>query len=114
MPRKPARIRCLPPRVPAADLRRAPPPPQTADSHYRTPEHVAWAAAVIARAAGRCQGTYQGRPCARRNVRLFADHIRELRDGGAPLDLANGQALCGSCHTAKTNRARAARMSAGP
>lgn len=41
---------------------------------------------------------------------MFADHIRELKDDGAPLDVANGQCLCGSHHTTKTNQARAARM----
>ena len=33
---------------------------------------------------------------------MFADHIVELKDGGAPYDLNNGQCLCGSCHTRKT------------
>ena len=86
--------------------------PKVADPHYLTPEHRAWRAAVIARAGGRCQSpTCQGRaPTAR----LFADHVRELRDGGAPLDLANGQALCGTCHARKTASARARRMATPP
>lgn len=33
-----------------------------------------------------------------------ADHIVELQDGGAPFDLANLQAACGSCNVAKRNR----------
>lgn len=78
------------------------PPKQRAD-HYATPEHLAWRRAIIARAGGMCER------CGRANVRLFADHVRELRDGGDPLDLANGQALCGRCHTEKTNTARANR-----
>ena len=40
---------------------------------------------------------------------MFADHITEIRDGGDPFDPANGQCLCGRCHTLKTNAARAAR-----
>ena len=31
-------------------------------------------------------------------------------DGGAPFDVMNGRALCGSCHTRKTAAARARRM----
>lgn len=83
-------------------------PPKKADPHYGTPEHKAWSAAVIARANGTCQGD----DCARSGVRMFADHIVEKRDGGALLDLKNGRALCGSCHTRKTLSARASRWSA--
>nr|WP_294566986.1 HNH endonuclease signature motif containing protein [uncultured Rhodopila sp.] len=95
--------------VAASDLRRLKPAPKVADSHYQTPEHRAWRTEVIRRSGGRCQ-----RPgCGRSGVRLFADHVRELRDGGDALDPANGQALCGACHTAKTARARAARATSG-
>jgi hypothetical protein len=80
--------------------------PKTADPHYLTPEHRAWRAAVIRRAGGLCQAPR----CGRAGVRLFADHIRELQDGGAPLDVANGQALCGRCHAFKTVRERARRI----
>ena len=76
---------------------------------YQTPEYDKWRAAVIARAGGRCQD----RRCEfpdRRGVRLFADHVVELKDGGAPFDVMNGRALCGSCHTRKTAAARARRM----
>jgi 5-methylcytosine-specific restriction enzyme A len=84
-------------------------PPKEADPHYRTPEHKTWAATVIRRAGNMCQSP----GCGRSGVRLFADHIRELRDGGAATDPANGQALCGACHSAKTARARAQRHGAG-
>jgi 5-methylcytosine-specific restriction protein A len=79
-------------------------PPKEADPHYRTPEHKAWASTVIRRAGGMCQGP----GCGRAGVRLFADHIHELRDGGDPL--GPGQALCGACHSAKTMRERAKRL----
>jgi len=34
--------------------------------------------------------------------RLEVDHIKGLRDGGAPFDLTNLQTLCISCHAKKT------------
>ena len=72
--------------------------PKVALAWYATPEHRTWRATVLARAHGHCQGPN----CGRFGVRLFADHIREISDGGAPLDPDNGQALCGSCHSRKT------------
>ena len=78
-------------------------PPKVADQHYRSAEHRDWSRAVIARAGGACQG------CGATGGRLFADHTVELKDGGAATDLGNGQALCGSCHSAKTAAARRAR-----
>jgi hypothetical protein len=93
-------------RVAVADLRAVKPAPKTADPHYATPEHRAWRAAVIARAGGRCQ--WPG--CDRAERRMFADHIREIRDAPAlALDPSNGQCLCGKHHTLKTAQARAAR-----
>jgi 5-methylcytosine-specific restriction protein A len=106
MGNKHPRLRCIGPLVPTIDTRSAKPPPKEADPHYLTPEHRAWRAAVIKRAGGRCE--WPG--CGRAESRMFADHIKELKDGGAPLDLANGQCLCGSHHTTKTARAREARM----
>ena len=106
------RLRNLAARIPTISTAIAALPDKVADPHYLTPEHRAWRTAVIARAGGRCQSpTCQGHaPTAR----LFADHVRELRDGGAPLDLANGQALCGTCHARKTASARARRMATPP
>jgi 5-methylcytosine-specific restriction protein A len=37
---------------------------------------------------------------------MFADHIVEIKDGGALLDLRNGQCLCGSHHEIKTAQAK--------
>lgn len=79
-------------------------PPKKPDPWYLTPEHRAWSAAVIERAGRHCQ------QCGRGNTRLFADHIREIKDGGDRLDPANGRCLCGSCHSKKTAEARASRL----
>lgn len=85
-------------------------PERRTDSHYGGQAHREWADKVIARAGGRCQAS----GCGRNNCRLYADHIIEKKDGGPLFDLANGQALCGSCHTTKTNRAKGLRHVAPP
>jgi 5-methylcytosine-specific restriction endonuclease McrA len=77
-------------------------PPKQVNPHYMKPEHQLWSRQVKERAHWTCE------KCGRTGDRLFADHIREIRDGGT-WDLANGQALCGSCHTGKTMAARAKR-----
>jgi len=105
-----SRLRTLSPRLQTTSTSRLPLPPKETDPHYHTPEHRKWRAAVIARAQGVCQGPNHDPRRPRTGVRLFADHIREIRDGGNLLDPDNGMALCGSCHTAKTIQARAARM----
>ena len=83
--------------------RSIPLPPKQRDAHYLDDHHLAWRRMVITRAGHCCER------CGRSGVRLFADHITELRDGGNPLELANGQALCGSCHTIKTMQAKFSR-----
>ena len=99
-------LKCAPPMLRPVDTSAARLPPKIADDWYQTPEHRAWARKVIERAGFRCQGV----DCGRKGVRLFADHIREIADGGSRLDPANGQALCGACHSRTTAAARAARL----
>lgn len=79
-------------------------PPKAADSIYATPEYRQWAQAVKARAGFMCED------CGRSGVRLFADHVIELKDGGAPFDPANGRCRCGSCHSLKTAAEKRRRM----
>ena len=83
------------------------------DPIYNTPEFQVWRAEVVRRAGGRCEAVDpHGHRCSRAwpEHRLYADHIVELKDGGALLDLANGQALCASHHETKTMAARARRL----
>ena len=106
------RVATLKPRLAVADLRTARVPDKTADPHYLSAEHRAWRALVIRNAGGRCEWIAGGVRCARRESlgdRMFADHIVERADGGADLDPANGQCLCGRHHTIKTNAARGRR-----
>lgn len=70
-------------------------PPKVGNPVYSSPMHMAWANEVRKRAGHACQ------QCGKQGSRLYADHIVELRDGGT-WDIANGQALCASCHTNKT------------
>lgn len=95
-------LKNLRPKIATVDLRTARPAPKQADPHYASAEHLAWRRAVLERAGWQCE--WPG--CGRSNCRLFADHIVELRDGGAALDVANGQALCGAHHTLKTAESR--------
>lgn len=103
------RLRTLGPRVATLDGRTARPPAKTVDPHYQTQGHRHWAEAVIRRADGRCEDPDHDPRRPRTGIRLFADHIKELRDGGAPFDPTNGMCRCGSCHARKTIAARARR-----
>lgn len=101
-------MRTIGQRVASAARSRVAPQPKTVDPHYLTPEHAAWRAAVLRRAGYRCEGL----ACGAKGVKLYADHVVELRDGGSKTDPANGQALCARCHARKTARARAQRHGA--
>jgi hypothetical protein len=97
----PSRLSALPPRIAV--------PAKQADPIYSTPAYQAWRAKVIKRAGGRCQWQEADGPCGRQEPRMFADHVKELRDGGAPFDVENGQCLCGAHHSLKTAAERAKR-----
>ena len=108
------KLRTLTPLVRAFDTRTTRlPPRQKMDPIYSTPEFQAWRSHVVARAGGRCEAVdYHGHRCmrARPDHRMYADHIIELRDGGQPFDLNNGQCLCASHHEIKTIAVRAKRL----
>ena len=103
------KLRNLAPLLGRLDTRIARPAPKTVDPHYLTPEHRAWRAEVIRRSGRRCQDPRCAAP-DRSGITLYADHVKELQDGGAPFDPQNGLARCGSCHTRKTFEERARRM----
>src|SRR5262245_52502083 len=114
------KLRSLPPLLRVADLRTVKPPPsrpslaqqfKKRDALYGSREFRAWRETVIARAGGRCEAVTHGYRCTKAQPahRMFADHIREVRDGGAPFDISNGQCLCGPHHLIKTAQARRGR-----
>lgn len=100
-------MRMAKPRLKTSDFRTVKPRPKQADPELQTRQHEAWAREVKHRAGYRCQapGCHVHAPPGS-GIRLFADHIKERKDGGAPLDPRNGQALCGKHHTIKTAQAR--------
>lgn len=63
-----------------------------------SPEYKAWRDAVLERASWFCE--IRGERCT--GTATQADHIRNVREGGARFDVSNGQAACAPCHKAKT------------
>jgi 5-methylcytosine-specific restriction enzyme A len=106
------RIRMLAPLVPKADGRTVRPEPKRADPFYHTQGHGQFRDVVFKRAGSRCEWFEDGKRCTKSapQHRMFADHIKERRDGGDPTDPSNGMCLCGSHHTIKTQRERARRL----
>ena len=102
-------MKAAPPRIKASDSRRVKPPEKRALPIYATPEYRRWRDEVIHRAGGQCQDSRHD-PSRSRSGKLYADHIEELRDGGAPFDPRNGLARCASCHERKTIAARVDRL----
>lgn len=102
----PSRVTMMPSRIAVADMRTARPAPKEVDPHYSSGVHREWREAVKVRAGGMCE--WPG--CGISERRMYADHIKERSDGGAELDLDNGQCLCAHHHTIKTNQERARRM----
>lgn len=78
--------------------------PKKANDHYLTPEHKAWRKAVLTRAGFHCEGE------GPHSGPLHADHIVEVKDGGAKLDPSNGRCLCQACHNRKTADERSRRF----
>jgi hypothetical protein len=113
------KLRSLSPLVRALDTRTVQPPPRDKapkerNAIYNSREFQAWRGRVIARAGARCEATdAHGNRCPKAypKHRVYADHIVELRDGGQPFEVANGQCLCASHHELKTHSARNQRLS---
>jgi hypothetical protein len=107
------KIKTLAPAVRTIDTRTVKVAPKMADAELQTAAHRDWRRQVLRNAGYRCEAVENGVRCTKAapQHRMFADHIVERRDGGAPLDPRNGQCLCGSHHTSKTVAARARRLS---
>ncbi|MBY0422211.1 MAG: HNH endonuclease [Parvularculaceae bacterium] len=77
-------------------------PTKRADDLYASAEWRRLAAKLKAERGGACAR------CGSSD-RVVADHVREVKDGGAALDAANLQLLCHACHQSKTAAARTTR-----
>lgn len=95
-------------RLGTIDTRTVKPPTKTAAPIYGSPEWRSFIAGVIAERGRICEDPRCKTP-GRRGMRVFGDHIIELKDGGALLDGRNVMLRCGSCHTRKTFEERAKR-----
>lgn len=108
------KLRMMPARLKTIDTRTVKPAPKRADPFYLSPEWRKLMAEIIAERGRVCQDpTCDGRT-HHAGMRIFGDHIVELRDGGAPLDKRNIMLRCGASHTRKTAAARAERLAASP
>ncbi len=104
-----ATLRTLGPLVPPSDGRIARPEPKRADPFYQSREWRELLARIVAARGRRCEDPAHDPRYPRDGIRIFGDHVRELRDGGAPLDVANILLRCGACHARKTVDERAER-----
>jgi 5-methylcytosine-specific restriction enzyme A len=99
----------LPPRIALAPqrLRRS---KKTADPVYAGSEWRTLITRIIAQRGRRCEKCGRSSDENGAPIRVFGDHIVELKDGGPLFDPNNVMLLCGSCHTTKSNQERAKRM----
>ena len=93
----PGRLQSAPPRVARA--------PKVALPFYQSPEWRELKASVIRERGKRCEA----KGCGAVGF-VIADHIVEIRDGGAKLDRLNIKLLCAKCHRRKTAKAKRARL----
>lgn len=110
------KIRKLAPRLAVTDTRAIKREAKVALPFYASPEWRGLMKTLIAERGRRCERV----ECRRSHdqnghaVRIYGDHIVELRDNGAPLDPANIMLLCAVCHANKTANARAVRAGSMP
>lgn len=109
-----AKLKMMAPAIRTIDTRSVKLAPKTADSFYLSPEWRKLMGQIIAERGRRCEDPQCDGKTHRHGMRVFGDHIVELRDGGAPLDKRNVLLRCGSSHTKKTLAVRAKRMAARP
>jgi 5-methylcytosine-specific restriction protein A len=96
-------VKLLRPRIARHNARIANPPQKKADPFYLSPEWRRLVVRLIAERGRRCQD------CGKTGGWIEADHVHEIKDGGAKLDPANVRLLCRSCHATKTHAAKRVR-----
>lgn len=78
--------------------------PKVAQPFYQTAEWKQLVAGLIKQRGRRCE------ECGAAGCRIYADHVVEIKDGGARLDGRNVKLLCATCHGQKTERRRRERF----
>lgn len=94
-------LKSIPSRVrPARQTRAAPLPSEggVGRAFYQTKEWADFRSAIISERGRRCEKCGAVGP-------VLADHIQEIRDGGAVYERRNIQLLCAPCHNKKTAQA---------
>lgn len=76
--------------------------PKQTNAFYLTPEWRAKVRELVYRRGRQCEKCGKRRDHGGTPIRLYLDHIIELRDGGALLDDNNLELLCAACHTKKS------------
>jgi 5-methylcytosine-specific restriction enzyme A len=99
----------LKPRLAAAPSRIRP-PAKVVDPFYDSPEWRTLVARIISSRGRRCEQCGRTHDEAGQPIRVYADHIVEIKDGGPLLDPTNVQLKCGPCHGAKTQAERTKRL----
>lgn len=92
------------------DTRTARTEPKRADAFYLSQQWRTLVASIIAERGRRCEQCGKSAGQDGGPLRLVADHVIEIKDGGAPLDPGNIRLLDYQCHAVKTQRARAERF----
>lgn len=105
------RLKLLSSPIRRLDTRIAKPAAKATDPFYLSAAWRKLVDRIVAQRGRRCEDPACRSPW-RTGIRVFADHIVELKDGGAPLDEGNILLRCGSCHTRKTAAERRRRQAA--
>ncbi len=77
---------------------------------YQSPAWRFLIASIKAVRGSRCEDPDHEPGTPRGGVRIYGDHIKELKDGGAALEANNIMLRCGACHNRKTAKVRSERF----
>jgi len=109
-PRERAPLKTIGPSLTPLDMRVAKLPPKTADEFYLSPAWRGLVAAIKRERGNACEECGRSHDHKGKPLRIIGDHIKELKDGGAPLDRANIKLMCLPCHNRKTADEKARRL----
>ncbi len=103
-------VQTISPNFPTIDARTVPTGAKTVDPFYVSPEWRTFVGELRQKRVWQCEDPQHNMARPRVQDRIYPDHIKELKDNGAPLDPANIMLRCSACHTRKTIEERAKRQ----